>query len=83
MNQVKKFVKWLIDNDIAFTNIDEAVRVFKNQEVQEIQRIAQPSTVKEPSYWPDSNTSCNETFRFTPLLTGSSISAPRVTMTRG
>ena len=32
MNQVKRFIKWLIDNDIAFTRIDETVRAFKKQD---------------------------------------------------
>lgn len=72
MNQVKRFIKWCIDNDIAFTHIDEAVEAFKDRE--EVVRMVPPSTIVKP-YWNsdditiiDGTTSCDETFKFTVLL---------------
>ena len=32
MNEVKRFVRYLIENDLAFTHIDEAVRLFSEYE---------------------------------------------------
>ena len=77
MNQVKRFIKWCIDNDIAFTHIDEAVEAFKNQE--EVVRIDPPNTGVPLVYpcWDEDNsmisngsTSCDETFKFTAILNG-------------
>lgn len=35
-NEVKNFIKWLIDNDIAFTHIDEAVKAFRSCDTKNI-----------------------------------------------
>lgn len=32
MTALKRFIKWCIDNDLAFTNIDEAIRSFREDE---------------------------------------------------
>ena len=33
MSELKRFLTWLIDNDIAFTHIDEAVKAFREKEI--------------------------------------------------
>ena len=33
-DEVKRFIKWLIDEDLAFTHLDEAVQIFKGVDQQ-------------------------------------------------
>ena len=36
MNELKRFIKWCIDNDIAFTHINEAVSAFRSNTSVEV-----------------------------------------------
>ena len=41
MNEVKRFIRYLIENDLAFTHIDEAVKLFRNSEDESDSEISE------------------------------------------